>query len=179
MLVISYTLRPMISCDELGEKPCGDGYMQLSYTCCPDEAGGCPATARCELADNSEYGCYPLGKTCTGPGGATTDLNTRTSIIPGDTSTVTIPQGPTSTTEPTDEPTSTDDSEEPPSFSTTTYTATLPITTISSTLAPSKAANATATTHRPLAVTAGAATNGLSASSLLGGLLARVLSFVF
>ncbi|POR37010.1 GPI anchored serine-threonine rich protein [Tolypocladium paradoxum] len=221
-----------IPCNELGEKTCGDGCIPLSYTCCPDQAGGCPATAQCQLAENDKYGCCPLGKTCGGPGGASTDINTRTStiLIPGDTSTVTIPQGPTSTTQPTStsKPTSASNptsTSKAPSSSTTTYSATLPITTVSSrapcqilnsttyycatlpittvssrapcqvvnsttycatlpittgsSRAPSLVPNATVTTQRPPVITAGAATHGLSASGLLGALLAGALAFLF
>lgn len=172
-----------IPCNELGEKPCGDGCVPLTYTCCPDQAGGCPATARCDIADNGKYGCCPLGTTCEGPGGASTDFNTRTGIIPGDTSTVTIPQKPTSTTEPTstEEPTSTTEptsTEELPSSSATSYSASTPFTTVSSAPVPSRVPNATATTPPPPVITAGATTNGLSASGLIG-VLAGALALLF
>lgn len=159
-----------IPCNELGEKPCGDGCVPLTYTCCPDQAGGCPATARCDIADNGKYGCCPLGTTCKGPGGASTDFDTCTGIIPGDTSTVTIPQKPTSTTEPTS-------TEELPSSSAISYSASTS-TTVSSVPVPSQVPNATVTTPPPPVITAGAVTHGLSASGLIG-VLAGALALLF
>lgn len=56
-----------------GEKICGSGCIPTSYTCCPDESGGCPPTEYCGLADNGVYGCCPNGETCTGSATAVTD----------------------------------------------------------------------------------------------------------
>lgn len=80
-----------IPCDELGMKDCGNVCIDLTDTCCPDEAGGCPASATCELGSNGDYGCCPLGETCTGPGGAITDSEvvTQTDVA---TESVSVPE---------------------------------------------------------------------------------------
>lgn len=59
------------TCD-IGYTECGTGCVPVGYTCCPDESGGCPATARCDKGDNGEYGCCRLGRTCSGDGGVST-----------------------------------------------------------------------------------------------------------
>lgn len=79
----------VVPCDEQGLKSCGDGCIQLDYTCCPDMAGGCPtATSYCSLGDNGEYGCCPLGEVCGGDGGATTSSSVIT-ITESSASTIT------------------------------------------------------------------------------------------
>jgi hypothetical protein len=74
--------RQELSCATENMKDCGTGCIPFSYTCCPDGSGGCPVTAVCVLADNDEYGCCPIGETCSGDGGVTT--------IPGGTFTSTV-----------------------------------------------------------------------------------------
>ncbi|KAK0610140.1 hypothetical protein B0T17DRAFT_127500 [Bombardia bombarda] len=86
--------RQFVPCNELGRKPCGDGCIPLTSTCCPDLKGGCPPTAYCSLGDNGDYGCCPLGLNCVGPGGASTDLSTITSTSTG---TIIIPESSTLT----------------------------------------------------------------------------------
>ena len=61
-----------LPCSAQGEKDCGSGCIPLSYTCCPDRAGGCPASEYCDLTANGKYGCCSLGRTCRGNGGAIT-----------------------------------------------------------------------------------------------------------
>ncbi|KAE8379238.1 hypothetical protein BDV26DRAFT_291547 [Aspergillus bertholletiae] len=56
-----------LPCSYQGEKDCGSGCIPLSYTCCPDQRGGCPLGSYCD-----GLGCCPNGKTCTGPGGVIT-----------------------------------------------------------------------------------------------------------
>ncbi|KAB8267997.1 hypothetical protein BDV30DRAFT_22450 [Aspergillus minisclerotigenes] len=65
-----------LPCSYQGEKECGSGCIPLSYTCCPNNLGGCPLGSYCD-----GLGCCPNGKTCTGPGGVSTR--------PGSTITVT------------------------------------------------------------------------------------------
>ncbi|CCF42603.1 GPI anchored serine-threonine rich protein [Colletotrichum higginsianum] len=71
-----------IPCSESGRKACGDGCIPLTYTCCPDQQGGCPLSSTCWLGTNGAYGCCPIGRRCTGPGGVDT--------LPGSTVTSTI-----------------------------------------------------------------------------------------
>ncbi|KAK2039876.1 GPI anchored serine-threonine rich protein [Colletotrichum somersetense] len=71
-----------IPCSESGRKACGDGCIPLSYTCCPDQQGGCPSSSTCWLGTNGAYGCCPIGRRCTGPG--------RVDTLPGSTVTSTI-----------------------------------------------------------------------------------------
>ncbi|EFQ33756.1 GPI anchored serine-threonine rich protein [Colletotrichum graminicola] len=71
-----------ISCSDSGLKVCGDGCIPLTYTCCPDQQGGCPLSSTCWLGTNGAYGCCPIGRRCTGPGGVDT--------LPGSTLTSTI-----------------------------------------------------------------------------------------
>jgi hypothetical protein len=61
-----------LTCADVGEADCGDYCIPLTYTCCPDQSGGCPATEVCWLGSNGEYGCCPIGETCDGPGGVAT-----------------------------------------------------------------------------------------------------------
>ncbi|KAF7564031.1 hypothetical protein G7046_g116 [Stylonectria norvegica] len=77
-----------IPCEEQGLKDCGEGCINLSWTCCPSGAGGCGPTEYCNLASNGQYNCCPRGRVCDGPGGATTFRSTNTVLIPGETSTV-------------------------------------------------------------------------------------------
>ncbi|WYZ44737.1 hypothetical protein EsH8_VIII_000053 [Colletotrichum jinshuiense] len=70
------------TCGQAGRKDCGDGCIPLTYTCCPDAQGGCPVTSTCWLGTNGQYGCCPIGRRCTGPGGVNT--------LPGVTVTSTI-----------------------------------------------------------------------------------------
>ncbi|KAK0373902.1 GPI anchored serine-threonine rich protein [Colletotrichum limetticola] len=62
-----------IPCSESGRKDCGDGCIPLTYTCCPDQQGGCPLTSTCWLGNNGQYACCPIGKQCVGPGGVNTE----------------------------------------------------------------------------------------------------------
>src|ERR1700742_1096846 len=55
---------------ETGDKVCGAFCIPGTYTCCPDLEGGCPSNAECQEGDNGEYGCCPVGDTCSGNGGA-------------------------------------------------------------------------------------------------------------
>ncbi|KAJ0159463.1 hypothetical protein CTA2_9653 [Colletotrichum tanaceti] len=71
-----------IPCSESGRKACGDGCISLTYTCCPDQQGGCPLSSTCWLGTNGAYGCCPIGRRCAGPGGVDT--------LPGSTVTSTI-----------------------------------------------------------------------------------------
>jgi hypothetical protein len=86
-----------LSCAESGEKDCGDLCIPLDYTCCPSGDGGCPtATSVCQLGDNGEYGCCPLGETCAGDGGSNTlpggiIVSTETIEVPGETSVIVDP----------------------------------------------------------------------------------------
>ncbi|SPO03259.1 uncharacterized protein DNG_05941 [Cephalotrichum gorgonifer] len=52
---------------------CGIGCIPSTWTCCPSGAGGCGILEKCQLGSNGEYGCCPIGKTCIGEGGVTTD----------------------------------------------------------------------------------------------------------
>ncbi|KAK2003005.1 GPI anchored serine-threonine rich protein [Colletotrichum falcatum] len=61
-----------IPCSESSRKACGDGCIPPTYTCCPDQQGGCPLSATCWLGTNGAYGCCPIGRRCTGPGGVDT-----------------------------------------------------------------------------------------------------------
>ncbi|OLN87524.1 hypothetical protein CCHL11_06137 [Colletotrichum chlorophyti] len=61
-----------VPCGQSGRKDCGDGCIPLTYACCPDQQGGCPLTSICWLGTNGEYGCCPIGRRCTGPGGVNT-----------------------------------------------------------------------------------------------------------
>jgi len=67
-----------IPCDEQGLKDCGDGCIDMAWTCCVDNKGGCPPTKYCSLGNNGDYGCCPVGKVCGGPGGANTHKSTKT-----------------------------------------------------------------------------------------------------
>ncbi|KAH8746938.1 hypothetical protein F5883DRAFT_252739 [Diaporthe sp. PMI_573] len=119
---------------EYGQKDCGEGRIPLSYTCCPDQSSGCPATEQCWLGTNGQYGCCPLGETCSGPGGANTQISftaststsTSTSTIDF-TNTLSLTSSiPTVTPEPTTTSTSTLETEtlstEPETTSTTLST---------------------------------------------------------
>ncbi|GKT51462.1 uncharacterized protein ColSpa_11643 [Colletotrichum spaethianum] len=61
-----------IPCSESSRKACGDGCIPLTYTCCPDQQGGCPLSSTCWLGTDGAYGCCPIGRRCTGPGGVDT-----------------------------------------------------------------------------------------------------------
>ncbi|CAM1505185.1 Fc.00g108220.m01.CDS01 [Cosmosporella sp. VM-42] len=182
-----------VPCSEQGLKDCGVGCINLSWTCCPSRAGGCPPSARCNLGSDGEYNCCPLGAICAGPGGATTLRSTDTIIIPGETSTIiqeststsTIIGEPTTTSEPTvpAEPTTSSTTEQPPppATSTTVIPPTTYTTTVESTLTqpsatpiplPTPVNNGTTTSTSSIAIVNAGAANGFSASNLLSGLLA-------
>ncbi|KAL2010813.1 hypothetical protein VTN00DRAFT_3531 [Thermoascus crustaceus] len=55
------------------EKVCGNYCIKATYTCCPDKQGGCSLDETCQLGDNGQYGCCPIGSTCTGDGGSRQD----------------------------------------------------------------------------------------------------------
>ncbi|KAK1573584.1 uncharacterized protein LY79DRAFT_401190 [Colletotrichum navitas] len=80
--VFNKRLTVPIPCSESGRKACGDGCIYLTYTCCPDQQGGCPLSSTCWLGTNGAYGCCPTGRRCRGPGGVDT--------LPGSTLTSTI-----------------------------------------------------------------------------------------
>ncbi|KAF7543654.1 hypothetical protein G7Z17_g10563 [Cylindrodendrum hubeiense] len=86
-----------VPCSETGQKECGNGCIDSSWTCCPSGAGGCPSDATCYLGTNGEYGCCPEGTTCGGEGGASTDASTNTVTIPGEGETSTLVTEATST----------------------------------------------------------------------------------
>lgn len=55
-------------CD-IVEDECGIYCIPSTFTCCPDEQGGCPIDETCVLGDNGKYGCCPMFETCVGNGG--------------------------------------------------------------------------------------------------------------
>ncbi|KAE8148549.1 hypothetical protein BDV25DRAFT_131149 [Aspergillus avenaceus] len=73
-----------LPCSYQGEKPCGDGCIPLSYTCCPGGAGGCPIGSYCD-----DLGCCPNGKICSGGGGVITRPGSTISVTNTLTSTLT------------------------------------------------------------------------------------------
>lgn len=177
--------RDLAPCSDSYLTDCGSGCIGYLETCCPDKSGGCPVSSVCWLGNNGKYGCCPIGEICDGPGGAITS----TIGSPGGTSTVSIPEQPptttsTTTTEPpatTEAPPSTTEApptttEAPQPTTTEQSSASLPILTVPSGTAPTSAP-APATSSPP--IVAGAATLGLSASTLLGGVLAGVLVLFF
>jgi hypothetical protein len=93
-----------LSCAESGMKDCGTDCIPITYTCCPSGAGGCPtATTECQLMDNGEYGCCPIGETCVGDGGVNTipggtETIIETIDVPGETSTIEVPEYTTTET---------------------------------------------------------------------------------
>ncbi|KAK7408385.1 hypothetical protein QQX98_009425 [Neonectria punicea] len=86
-----------VPCSDQGQKDCGDGCIDLSWTCCPGGDGGCPSTSVCFLGNNGEYGCCPRGTTCEGAGGASTDASTSTIVVTGEGETSTIVSESTAT----------------------------------------------------------------------------------
>lgn len=74
-------------------KQCGTGCISLTYTCCPDGSGGCPASEVCQLGSNGKYGCCPVGEDCIGKGGVRTTGTAGTITLPSTTTYV-----PTKTT---------------------------------------------------------------------------------
>ncbi|UNI13856.1 hypothetical protein JDV02_000554 [Purpureocillium takamizusanense] len=171
-----------LSCSDVGEKPCGNACIPLTYTCCPDQKGGCPATSVCQLGDNKVYGCCPVGKTCNGDATVTTNTLTlsRTNTLTDSvtqTLTNTDDTVPTDTASETETGTATDEPQ-PTLTDTVTPSASLPGGTITSVPVPT-GGNGTAappTTSTTAVITAGAATHGLSA---MGGLLAGIAAFLF
>ncbi|GJN69238.1 hypothetical protein VFPFJ_05949 [Purpureocillium lilacinum] len=165
-----------VSCSSVGEKPCGSVCIPLTFTCCPDQKGGCPASAVCQLADNGVYGCCPRGRTCTGDATATTNtLTVSQTNTQTETNTVTPTQTETaSESQPTEtQPTETETA--PPQTESETASVTVP-GTITSVPVPTGNATAPPPSSSLPPVTAGAATNGLSA---MGGLLAGLVAFLF
>lgn len=75
-------LKRQSDCVGAGYKTCGDGCIPITWTCCPKEDGGCPASSYCDIGDNGETACCLNGFQCTGDGGVSTDYNTYTSFIP-------------------------------------------------------------------------------------------------
>ncbi|KAB8258186.1 hypothetical protein BDV32DRAFT_151685 [Aspergillus pseudonomiae] len=73
-----------LPCSYQGEKACGDGCIPLSYTCCPNNLGGCPLGSYCD-----GIGCCPNGETCTGGGGVSTRPGSTISITNTLTNTLT------------------------------------------------------------------------------------------
>lgn len=62
----SYAAAPSSSaygCD-IGDKPCGSVCIPLSYTCCPQQQGGCPISDTCVLRTDGEDACCPIGSRC-------------------------------------------------------------------------------------------------------------------
>lgn len=160
-----------VACSELGRKDCGQICIDQTATCCPNQQGGCPASAVCVLGSNGQYGCCPVGQTCQGPGGS--DITTDTINSSGSYTTVPVPQSTTSvevettTAEPTETVTPT------PTITNQIGT----IGTITTAPAPTGGSNATATVTGP-PITAGAAVNGFAASGVLGGLVAVIAAFL-
>ncbi|KAL0944972.1 GPI anchored serine-threonine rich protein [Colletotrichum truncatum] len=169
-----------VPCSEIGRKDCGDGCIPLLSTCCPDGSGGCPVTSVCQLGNNGKYGCCPIGRVCTGAGGASTNSITLTRTVT-DESTVELPPTPVPTTTetpdvPTETPTltpeetSTQTPEEP--SATTSTSLVVPdktTTTTTTTRAPVPTSTPSPTTSRPPVVTAnGALTYGASFVQAVG-----------
>ncbi|KYK56457.1 hypothetical protein DCS_03457 [Drechmeria coniospora] len=178
------------SCFEVGEKQCGELCIPLSYICCPDGKGGCPGSHGCQLAENGVWGCCPIGQVCHGSATATTNTmvinptgaetntmaNTLTNSLPGQPSTQTTPVTvlPTAETD-AEEPTGT---EEPTAATGQPSISTVPVSASSTT----GRSNATVTAPQS-STTAGqprasitAAGNSLSASGLVGGLVAGAVA---
>lgn len=81
-----------IPCAEEGLADCGQGCIDIGWSCCPSQDRGCPPTSYCVLGSNGEYGCCDNGKICVGEGGASTlrrtETLTNTLTVPGETSTI-------------------------------------------------------------------------------------------
>lgn len=174
-----------VPCSDQGLKDCGEGCIYLSYTCCPDGAGGCPASAYCNLGTNGEYNCCPRGSICGGPGGATTIRQTQTLTntltVPGETTTIvdestsTIVEESTTVIEETFTSTSTLSETFTVTYeSTTTYETTLSQTTAAPPTRIETESEAPASTSSIVIVNAGAA-NG---PNIVGGLLAGVAALL-
>ncbi|KAH7170153.1 hypothetical protein EDB81DRAFT_154099 [Dactylonectria macrodidyma] len=86
-----------VSCSDQGQKDCGSGCIDVTYTCCPSEAGGCPATATCVLGSNGEYGCCDNGDDCEGDGGVNTEYSTETVTVPAESAVETPAETPAET----------------------------------------------------------------------------------
>jgi hypothetical protein len=84
-----------LPCSSQGMKECGEVCIDMTATCCPDRAGGCPSGSYCILGWNGDYGCCDNGELCEGPGGAFT--------TPGDTATSTRTEVTTVTSELTED----------------------------------------------------------------------------
>jgi hypothetical protein len=90
------------------DQKCGAVCIDLTDTCCPDAAGGCPLGTYCSLGSNGDYGCCDNGETCKGPGGAFTTpgdiiFSTHTILVfgePTDTSVLVVPWRTDSTRSP-------------------------------------------------------------------------------
>ncbi|KAF9880200.1 GPI anchored serine-threonine rich protein [Colletotrichum karsti] len=87
--------RQTVPCSDIGRKNCGDGCILISYTCCPDGAGGCPtASTYCQVGSNGQYGCCARGKTCVGDGGTKTDTIPGGIVFTTSTTTLRFTDGP-------------------------------------------------------------------------------------
>jgi len=154
-----------LPCSSQGQKDCGAVCIDLSHTCCPDRASGCPVGTYCSLGSNGEYGCCQNGRTCAGPGGAFTSpggtiTSTQTILVPGETSTQT--ESTTSTLEPTE--------TEPADTSVSTSTS----ASVSTYSPPS----ANLTTTNPAATTSLPEFTGAADSNIQGFLPVKLLAIV-
>ncbi|KAH8176503.1 hypothetical protein LIA77_04921 [Sarocladium implicatum] len=172
-----------IPCVELGEKDCGNVCIPLSYTCCPNRAGGCGLGFYCDATGGGEYGCCPLGEICTGPGGAVTYESTRTStstIV--NTATIPVEEPPEEPTEVPEEPTEVpEEPTEPPYVPDTTTeipevpeTTTYPPVEVPSPPPSNGTGKPTETGEEPPVVTGGAAVKALGLGGAIGGLIGIV-----
>ncbi|KAI5465368.1 hypothetical protein BGZ63DRAFT_399843 [Mariannaea sp. PMI_226] len=169
-----------VPCNEEGQKDCGDGCIDLTWTCCPDGSGGCPSTEYCVLGSNGQYGCCPKGETCQGNGGATTDRHTNT-IIVSDTSSIVGETTTTKEAEPTTAPAETTEeatSSEHATLQTQTHTNILPNTTPAG--VPTPSSNGTKPGQTTTAHTTSTVINGAASYSMnmIGGLLAGVAALM-
>lgn len=169
-----------IPCSDQGMKDCGDGCIDIGWTCCPSGAGGCSPSDYCDVGSNGEDACCPDGEVCQGPGGVSTDLNTQTiiSTITYETTSTIFEETPTTSAEQ-----ETTTIQVPPIE---TETPTLPITTVTTVSLPTLSLNETitgtattgpaTTTTEAVVPTGAAAHNGFSASNMVGGLMAGVVA---
>lgn len=196
-----------IPCSEEGLATCGDGCINIGWSCCASQDRGCPPTAYCVLGTNGEYGCCDKGKICVGEGGATTlrrtETLTNTLTVPSETSTVV--QESTTTLQPEDTTESTtvvkqtsttvitlSDTFTVTYESTTSIETTIkgslttatpvplptPVSSQGSSSGSSPTAPPPAATTTSIAIVNAGAANGYSGNGILGGLIAGVLALL-
>lgn len=105
-----------IPCSETGMKDCGDGCIDIGWSCCSTGEGGCGPGLYC-----TETGCCPIGEICSGGGGVITNDITYT-VTNTDTISVDVPTDTVSVEVPTNTYTTPEDSV-PPASSTPTPSA--------------------------------------------------------